>query len=224
MAQRCARKRKAPSLGATSQEALQVAKDHPVTNLGRTSHRKVYGEKSHSWGLAYSCVDLRRQKPTKEPITVETLEMTIYAGNLGRDCPSMPPRLRADQFLQSSIASKCAMAWTTISDGAPESGGGGASAAISIESSAPSASCSDDDGGDPDPEPARLRRQTDGIAPGSGDALLRLRGVQARVPLSKSAIYQKMREGTFPQPIRLGARCSLWKSSDIDAWLNCLSI
>lgn len=113
-----------------------------------------------------------------------------------------------------------AMNWATISDGSPESGGGGASAVSVTDGGAPVAAASDDDdGGDPDPEPARRRKHANGTAPVSGESLLRLRGVQARVPLSKSAIYKLIAESKFPEPIRLSARCSLWRASDIDAFV-----
>lgn len=118
-----------------------------------------------------------------------------------------------------------ALNWTTISDGAPEAGGGGASAATGIEGGAPAGAGSDDDDddGDADPEPARRRPHTNGTAPVSGETLLRLRGVQARVPLSKSAIYKLIAENRFPQPIRLSARCSLWRASEIDAFVSSLA-
>lgn len=125
--------------------------------------------------------------------------------------------------MASSIISKrlaSAEAWAGISSGTPESGGGGASAGTVTDGGAPVAAASDDDdGGDPDPEPARRRKHTNGTAPVSGESLLRLRGVQARVPLSKSAIYKMIAESKFPEPIRLSARCSLWRASDIDAFV-----
>lgn len=127
--------------------------------------------------------------------------------------------------MPASKAAKGALNWTTISDGAPEAGGGGASAATGIEGGAPAGAGSDDDddGGDADPEPARRRPHTNGTAPVSGETLLRLRGVQARVPLSKSAIYKLIAENRFPQPIRLSARCSLWRASEIDAFVSSLA-
>ena len=48
---------------------------------------------------------------------------------------------------------------------------------------------------------------------------LRLREVQARTGLSGTTIYRKMREGTFPEPVKVGARAVRWPESDIDAWL-----
>lgn len=115
-------------------------------------------------------------------------------------------------------------AWTCISDGAPETGGGGASASITADGGTTVAAASDDDdGGDPDPEPARRRPKESAIAHDSGETLLRLRGVQARVPLSKSAIYKLISEKKFPEPIRLSARCSLWRASDVDAFVSSLA-
>lgn len=130
-----------------------------------------------------------------------------------------------ERVAQSEAVTKREQAWTAITDGAPEAGGGGASAATGIEGGAPAGAGSDDDddGGDADPEPARRRPHTNGTAPVSGETLLRLRGVQARVPLSKSAIYKLIAENRFPQPIRLSARCSLWRASEIDAFVSSLA-
>lgn len=130
-----------------------------------------------------------------------------------------------ERVAQCEAVTKREQAWATISDGAPEAGGGGASAATGIEGGAPAGAGSDDDddGGDADPEPARRPPHSNGTAPVSGETLLRLRGVQARVPLSKSAIYKLIAENRFPQPIRLSARCSLWRASEIDAFVSSLA-
>jgi len=50
--------------------------------------------------------------------------------------------------------------------------------------------------------------------------LLRLPGVIARVGLKRSAIYQRMREGRFPNSRSLGSRCTVWVEAEIDAWIN----
>jgi len=49
--------------------------------------------------------------------------------------------------------------------------------------------------------------------------ILRLPAVKARTGLSRSTIYQRVREGTFPQPINLGKRAVGWVASEVDAWL-----
>ena len=52
------------------------------------------------------------------------------------------------------------------------------------------------------------------------DALLRLPQVQQRVPLSKSEIYQRIKEGRFPVQVRLSHKVAAWKESDIDTWIS----
>lgn len=49
--------------------------------------------------------------------------------------------------------------------------------------------------------------------------LERLAQVRLRVPLSKSAIYERIKAGTFPKPIALGPKSCAWISTDIDAWI-----
>jgi len=44
--------------------------------------------------------------------------------------------------------------------------------------------------------------------------------VEARTGLSRSAIYQKVAEGTFPKPIRLSAQSVGWLSHEIDDWIE----
>ena len=38
--------------------------------------------------------------------------------------------------------------------------------------------------------------------------------------LARATIYKKVRERSFPSPIRLGARAVGWRMSDIDTWLQ----
>lgn len=52
------------------------------------------------------------------------------------------------------------------------------------------------------------------------DALLRLATVQAVVGLSKTTIYTLVARREFPQPIRLGIRCTRWRSGEVAAWLQ----
>ena len=51
-------------------------------------------------------------------------------------------------------------------------------------------------------------------------SILRIRAVSARTGLSRSSIYLKIKEGTFPRPISLGARAVGFLSTDIDYWLS----
>lgn len=50
-------------------------------------------------------------------------------------------------------------------------------------------------------------------------ALLRLPQVQARVGLSRSALYARIASGEFPKPVGLGVRAVAWPSDEIDAWI-----
>lgn len=52
------------------------------------------------------------------------------------------------------------------------------------------------------------------------EIMLRLPQVQQRVPLSRSEIYQRIKEGQFPKQIRLSHKVALWKESEIDAWIS----
>jgi len=51
--------------------------------------------------------------------------------------------------------------------------------------------------------------------------ILRLRGVQNLTGLSRSSIYNFMREGTFPRSIPLGRRAIGWREQDILNWIEC---
>ena len=50
--------------------------------------------------------------------------------------------------------------------------------------------------------------------------ILRLPAVQSRTGLSRSTIYQRVAEGSFPKPINLGARAVGWVESEISDWLT----
>lgn len=51
-------------------------------------------------------------------------------------------------------------------------------------------------------------------------SVLRRKQVQARTGLSRSTIYQRVAEGSFPKPISLGARAIGWLESEIHTWLS----
>lgn len=57
-------------------------------------------------------------------------------------------------------------------------------------------------------------------APDSYDRLLRLPEVMDRVGLKKSAIYDRMKTGRFPQSRMLGPRYVVWVESEIDEWVR----
>lgn len=49
--------------------------------------------------------------------------------------------------------------------------------------------------------------------------LLRLPQVLDRVGLKKTVVYDRIKDGTFPKPIKLGS-ASVWLDSDIQAWIE----
>lgn len=50
--------------------------------------------------------------------------------------------------------------------------------------------------------------------------VLRLPAVQSAIGLSRSTIYLRIAEGTFPRPVSLGTRAVGWLQSDIEEWLR----
>ncbi len=54
------------------------------------------------------------------------------------------------------------------------------------------------------------------------DRLLRLRDVEHAVALKKSAIYEKVKSGTFPAPVKIG-NSTRWLEADIQKWIAALS-
>lgn len=51
-------------------------------------------------------------------------------------------------------------------------------------------------------------------------ALARRRQVEQLVQLSRSTIYANVKAGTFPPPVRIGARAVAWRLADVEAWLE----
>lgn len=51
-------------------------------------------------------------------------------------------------------------------------------------------------------------------------SILRLKDLQRRIPLSRSAIYGKISAGEFPAPIALGPRAVGWLASDVENWIQ----
>lgn len=51
-------------------------------------------------------------------------------------------------------------------------------------------------------------------------SILRRKQVEVRTGLARSTIYDRIKAGTFPPPIALGAKAVGWIESEIDAWLT----
>lgn len=52
-------------------------------------------------------------------------------------------------------------------------------------------------------------------------SILRLPAVIERTGLSRSTIYLRVSQGSFPKPVSLGERAVGWLESEIQTWLQC---
>jgi prophage regulatory protein len=52
------------------------------------------------------------------------------------------------------------------------------------------------------------------------ERILRRPAVEQKVGIGRSTLYAWVAEGTFPRPVRLGARAVGWRESDIHNWLE----
>ncbi len=50
--------------------------------------------------------------------------------------------------------------------------------------------------------------------------ILRLLAVKARTGLSRSTIYLRVSQGTFPKPVSLGARAVGWVEAEVQEWVQ----
>lgn len=50
--------------------------------------------------------------------------------------------------------------------------------------------------------------------------LIRIDDVMRLTSLKRSAIYSRVRSGTFPEPLRFSTRFSPWVASDVHAWIE----
>lgn len=50
-------------------------------------------------------------------------------------------------------------------------------------------------------------------------SIIRRKQVEERTGLSRSTIYNRIQEGTFPRPVSLGARAVGWLETEVDAWI-----
>lgn len=68
----------------------------------------------------------------------------------------------------------------------------------------------------PDPQSAGRKELS------SKNRLLKLPAVLERVQISKSEWYRRVRKGTVPSSVSLGARAVAWLESDIDIFIESL--
>jgi prophage regulatory protein len=53
----------------------------------------------------------------------------------------------------------------------------------------------------------------------ASDRIVRLKTVLARTGLSRSTIYRKIAEGTFPAQLKISTNGAGWRESDINRWI-----
>ena len=56
-------------------------------------------------------------------------------------------------------------------------------------------------------------------APIREDRIIRLKTVLSRTGLSRSTIYRKIAEGTFPAQLKISTNGTGWHESDINRWI-----
>lgn len=54
----------------------------------------------------------------------------------------------------------------------------------------------------------------------STDRILRLNAVLDRTGLSRATLYRKIQSGTFPRQVRIATRCTGWRESAVNAWMQ----
>lgn len=52
------------------------------------------------------------------------------------------------------------------------------------------------------------------------DALLKMQTVTQAAGISPATVYRGVAAGTFPQPVRMGKRCTRWRAADVRAWIQ----
>lgn len=52
------------------------------------------------------------------------------------------------------------------------------------------------------------------------ERLLRIGSVLERTGLSRTTLYRKIADGTFPKQFRITDRCTAWRESDVDGWVR----
>ncbi len=53
-----------------------------------------------------------------------------------------------------------------------------------------------------------------------GERILRLSHVLYRTGLSRTTLYRKIAEGTFPHQVRISQKGSGWRASAVETWMD----
>lgn len=54
----------------------------------------------------------------------------------------------------------------------------------------------------------------------ASDRILRLKAVLDRTGLSRSTLYRKIQDGTFPRQVHISTRCAGWRESAVNEWMR----
>lgn len=52
------------------------------------------------------------------------------------------------------------------------------------------------------------------------DRILRINTVLERTGLTRSTLYRKINDGTFPRQVAISSRCAGWRESAVNAWMR----
>lgn len=66
---------------------------------------------------------------------------------------------------------------------------------------------------------ASARSDRRAVEPTTGQRLIRLREVLSICGKSRSSIYESIKRGEFPSPVKLGGRSSAWVQSEVLEWV-----
>jgi prophage regulatory protein len=56
------------------------------------------------------------------------------------------------------------------------------------------------------------------LSTGTGERFMRFPAVQAATGLSRTSIWQMIRDGKFPAPVSLNSRNIAWRESEVKRW------
>lgn len=52
------------------------------------------------------------------------------------------------------------------------------------------------------------------------DRILRIKSVLERTGLTRSTLYRKVQQGTFPRQVAISTRCTGWRESAVAEWMR----
>jgi len=54
----------------------------------------------------------------------------------------------------------------------------------------------------------------------NGSKCAREKELLTALPFSKSTLWRKVKDGTFPKPIKLSEKVTVWEVAEVEAWLD----